>query len=193
LWSTGLTLDQAWLRLQSKVVSIHIAPVLETVHAGTFRHGDAEQESESLVHEVTIRRFKMGKYEVMFEEYDRFAIAAEWPLPSDQGWGRGKRTVINVSWDDAKTYAGWLSKQTGQLYRLPSESEWEYAARRGAKQQIWTGTSDEPQLEDYGVFYKNSKDHTVEVGSKQTNELKLYDLSGNVWEWVKDCWHGDYM
>jgi formylglycine-generating enzyme required for sulfatase activity len=113
-------------------------------------------------------------------------------LPNDEGWGRGRRPVINVSWQDAKDYAEWLSKQTGNHYRLPTESEWEYAARSGAKQEVWAGTSQDAELEEYAVYDKNSNGRTAEVGTKRANGFQLHDLSGNVWEWVEDCWHRDY-
>ena len=194
LWSTGLTVEHAFLRAQSQFMSIHIAPAMETVPAGTFRQGDSEWADERPVREVTIKLFAMGKYEVTFEEYDRFAIAEGRPLPSDhQGWGRGHRPVINVSWDDAKDYAAWLSKETGKRYRLPTESEWEYAARSGAKQEVWAGTSQDTEVETYAVFYKNSNHRTAEVGTKKSNDFKLHDLSGNVMEWIEDCWHETYQ
>lgn len=192
LWSTGLTAEQAFLQAKSQFMSIHLTPTMETVLAGTFSQGDNSRSDERPAHEVTIKTFAMGKYEVTFEEYDRFSIAERMPLLSDQGWGRGKRPVINVSWQDAKGYAEWLSKQTGKRYRLPTESEWEYAARRGAEQEVWAGISKEAELDRYAVFAENSNGRTAEVGTKQANEFRLHDLSGNVWEWVEDCWHGDY-
>ena len=159
------------------------------VQGGTFQMGDVEKlgdEWRNRVHSVTVKPFAMGQYEVTFEEYDRFAIATGRRLPEDQGWGRGKRPVINVSWDDAKAYAAWLSAQTDKRYRLPTESEWEYAARSGAKQEVWAGTSEESTLGEYAVFRSNK---TYEVGKKRPNTFGLYDMSGNVWEWVEDCWH----
>jgi Sulfatase-modifying factor enzyme 1 len=84
----------------------------------------------------------------------------------------------------------WLSEQTGKRYRLPSEAEWEYSARSSGKDEFWAGTSDESKLSEYAVF--GTTKGTEPVGTKKPNGLGLYDMSGNVWEWVEDCWHGDY-
>jgi formylglycine-generating enzyme required for sulfatase activity len=199
LWQKGYSLDQAGLQVQSLFVSIHVDPEkmkwMKKIDGGSFQQGDVEQLGESWrnpVRPVTIKPFAMGQYEVTFEEYDQFAIAEGKPFPPDQGWGRGRRPVINVSWDDAKAYAKWVSQATGKRYRLPTESEWEYAARYGSKQEVWAGTSEESQLEKFAVFYNSSGNRTAEVGGKKPNSFELYDLSGNVWEWVEDCWHDTY-
>lgn len=196
LWQKGYSVDQAMLKVQSLFVSIHVAPEMAPpIPAGTFQQGDVEKLGErwrNPVRPVTIKSFTLGKYEVTFEEYDRFAIATGRRLAEDQGWGRGHRPAINVSWDDAKAYAEWLSKQTSTRYRLPTESEWEYAARSGAKQEAWAGTSEASQLGEYAVFSENSGNRTAEVGTKTKNGFGLYDLSGNVWEWVEDCAHSTY-
>lgn len=195
LWSENPTFKNAMLRAASTVVSIHVEPEMVTVPAGTFRQGDThggEYVSEQPLRDVKIKKFAMGRSEVTFEEYDRFAIATGRLLPRDEGWGRGSRPVINVSWEDAVNYAKWLSQATGRRYRLPTESEWEYAARSRGKDEIWAGTSDQEQLANYAWFDSNSAGRTQPVGTKNPNGLGLKDLSGNVWEWVEDCWHDDY-
>jgi formylglycine-generating enzyme required for sulfatase activity len=197
LWKEGLTLEDALLTAQSQFMSIHITPQLETIPGGTFEQGDTHDrgnETEQPVRKVSIKPFAMGKFEVTFEEYKRFAIATKrLPLPHDEDWGRGRRPVINVSWNDVTAYATWLSEATGKRYRLPTESEWEYAARGGnGKDDVWAGTAEESTLGEYAVLYSDSVRRTAPVGSKKPNSLGLYDLSGNVWEWVEDCWHENY-
>lgn len=172
-----------------------LEPEMIIIHSGKFRMGDIQgDENEKPVRQVTIKPFAIGQYEITFEQYDQFALATDRELPSDEAWGRGRRPVINVSWRDAVDYATWLSQQTGKRYRLPTESEWEYAARSG-KSDTWAGTSDESQLRDYAVFSTKSTaavGGTQPVGGKKPNGLGLYDMSGNVWEWVEDCWHANY-
>lgn len=166
------------------------SPQMIRISPGSFMMGGSGKYDGTPIHEVQFATpFAIARYETTFDEYDRFARATGRPLPKDEGWGRGSRPVINVSWDDAKAYAQWLSQQTGKRYRLPTEAEWEYAARSGGQDQTWAGTSDQGQLKDYAVYESN---RTAPVGSKQPNGLGLYDMSGNVWEWVEDCWHEDY-
>jgi len=148
--------------------------------------------SERLQHEVRITHpFAIGRYPVTFEDYDRFVAATNRQPPDDQGWGRGRRPVINVSWHDALAYSVWLSAQTGRTYRLPSEAEWEYACRAGTATR-WSCGDDEPALGDYAWLYDNSGGRTHPVGEKRPNPWGLHDVHGNVWEWVQDGWHGDY-
>lgn len=192
LWHMGYDINQAKLKVRSLLMSIHMEPEMVLVAGGTFQMGDVENlggEWRIPGHTVQIKSFRLGKFEVSFDEYDRFAIAKGLPLPNDQKWGRDRRPVINVSWKDAKAYAEWLSQQTGRSYRLPSEAEWEYAARSGAKREARAGRSDEEQLGEYGVSPKNSEDKTAVVGTKLPNGFGLHDMRGNVYEWVADCVH----
>ncbi|NGZ08044.1 MAG: TIR domain-containing protein [Nitrospira sp. LK70] len=165
------------------------SPAMIRIDPGSFMMGGSEK-NETPIHNVQFSEpFAIARYETTFDQYDAFAQAAGRPLPKDDGWGRGARPVINVTWDDAKAYAQWLSQQSGKRYRLPTEAEWEYAARSGGQDQKWAGTSDKGQLRDYAVY---DAGRTEPVGSKKANGLGLYDMSGNVAEWVEDCWHKDY-
>jgi formylglycine-generating enzyme required for sulfatase activity len=199
-WREGLSVEHTLLKLKSTLTRIHIEPEMVEVWAGAFRMGNVGgvgDKDEQPAHDVKIQKpFNLGKYEVTFDEYDRFALTTGRSLPGDQGWGRGRRPVINVSWEDSVEFAKWLSAQTGKHYRLPTEAEWEYAARSGGKDEIWAGTSIENQLGDYAWFNQNSKRQTQPVGTRKSNNLEpkgLHDMSGNVWEWVEDCWHQNYI
>jgi formylglycine-generating enzyme required for sulfatase activity len=143
-------------------------------------------------HEVRVTRpFAIGCFPVTFEEYDRFVLATKSVIPDDRGWGRGRRPVINVYWNDAVAYCVWLTGQTGRTYRLPSEAEWEYAGRAGTATR-WSCGDDEKALGDYAWFYGNSGGRTHPVGEKRPNPWGLHDIHGNVWEWVQDGWHDNY-
>jgi len=155
--------------------------------------GSNEYDDEKPVHRVSIKRFAMGKYEVTFAEYDKFAEATGKSKPDDEGWGRGNRPVINVSWHDAVAYTKWLNEQTGKRYRLPSEAEWEYAARAGTTTKYWWGNKASHEYMNYsGTGGKDRWKSTSPVGSFKSNAYSLHDTSGNVWEWVQDWYDGDY-
>ena len=171
-------------------------PQMAVVPAGSFRMGcvagNACAAEERPVRTVTIEApFSLSKYEVTFEDFDRFAEAAGRERPDDQGWGRGRRPVINVSWADAEAYAEWLSAETGRSYRLPSEAEWEYAARAGGDTPYgWSDAIDgEANCDGCG---RRSLRRTVLAGTFRANAWGLHDMHGNVWEWVRDCWNGSY-
>jgi formylglycine-generating enzyme required for sulfatase activity len=166
----------------------NLGPEMVMIPAGTFRMGDIQgggYDNEQPVHEVSVGQFAMGKYEVTFAEYDKFAEATGRNKPDDQGWGRGNRPVINVSWHDATAYAAWLSDQTGKQYRLPTEAEWEYAARAGTETKYWWGNEiGKNKANCYSDYCGDSFDYTSPVGSFAANPFGLYDTSGNVWEWT---------
>jgi formylglycine-generating enzyme required for sulfatase activity len=167
------------------------------VAAGSFTMGSPPDEAgrveviESPQHKVTIARpFAVGKFEVTFAEWEACVAGGGCtgnPWPSDQGWGRGRRPVINVSWHDAKAYVSWLSRKTGKGYRLLSEAEWEYAARAGTTTRFAFGDSIGKSQAQFGAK------QTMAVGSFPPNPFGLHDMHGNVWEWVEDAWHNDYQ
>ena len=172
-------------------------PELVVVPAGRFQMGCVSgrdcQDDERPVHEVELRSFALGVYEVTFEEYERFVRATGHRRPGDKGWGRGGRPVIHVSWEDAVAYAGWLSEETGEQYRLPSESEWEYAARAGTETRYsWGQDIGRNQANCDGCGSRWDDDETAPAGSFEANAWGLHDMHGNVWEWVEDCWHENY-
>jgi formylglycine-generating enzyme required for sulfatase activity len=190
----NVTPQYSWAVLQARLGWVDIIePKMVKITGGPFQQGSIQREREQPVRAVEIPDFQLGQFEVTFEEYDQYAnLIDAVKLPKDQGWGRNKRPVIHVNWEDAKAYARWLSHATRKYYRLPTESEWEYAARSGKRKEKWAGTSDESDLNSFAVYEQSFNDGTAVVGSKQANEFRLYDMSGNVLEWVEDCWHGNY-
>jgi formylglycine-generating enzyme required for sulfatase activity len=181
-------------------------PDMIALPGGSFTMGSPPDEPERYEdegpqREVKLGPFAIGRTEVTFAEYDRFAEATGRDRPDDRGWGRSDRPVINVSWDDAQAYADWLSDQTGQPYRLPTEAEWEYAARAGTTTPFWTGDcihTDQANYDGYsdyigcGAETGRYRGQTVPAGSLLPNAFGLHEVAGNVWEWVEDCLHGDY-
>jgi len=171
-------------------------PLLVGVPGGVFQMGysrDTLTPEETPVHQVQIPAFYIGRYEVTFAEYDRFARATGRDRPDDEGWGRGQRPVVNISWDDAQAYVAWLSGRTGKRYRLPSEAEWEYAARAGTEGFYWWGYeigTNNANCFDCGSQWDNRS--TAPVGSFEENPFGLKDTAGNVMEWVADCYHNSY-
>jgi len=213
---------------------------LVLVEGSSFKMGDEVGDLWSgtrPVHKVTLTySFYMNKYEVTFDEFDAFCEATGRSKPEDKGWGRGKRPVINVSWNDAIAYCNWLSEmgnlpkaydengsfldKAGMIstdpskvvgYRLPTEAEWEYAAR-GGKESKGFRYSGSNKVDEVAWYALNSGDKLLkgplpgesglktitenncrlhEVGKKAPNELGLYDMSGNVWELCSD-WYYDY-
>ena len=172
-------------------------PAMVVLPTGRFRMGSpsgGRYSDEGPMRTVTIgRRIAMGRYEVTFADYDRFVSATGRESPDDEGWGRGSRPVINVSQEDAQAYATWLSAQTGKTYRLPSESEWEYAARAGTRTRYsWGDEIGRNRANCDGCGSAWDDEQTAPVGSFAANAFGLYDMHGNVREWVEDCLHDNY-
>ncbi|TGO03771.1 hypothetical protein PN36_00210 [Candidatus Thiomargarita nelsonii] len=169
-------------------------PEMVIIPAGDFMMGDiqgAGYNNEQPVHEVSVGSFAMSRYEITFAEYDRFAQATGYPKPDDLGWGRGERPVINVSWNEARLYAEWLSQQTQQDYRLPTEAEWEYAAGTSTNYP-WGNDieSNQANCDGCGSEWDNTK--TAPVGSFAPNAFGLYDMAGNVREWTCSAYQSQY-
>lgn len=186
------------------------SPRMLVVPAGRFLMGSAESEpgrrsTDGPLREVIIKQpFAIGRTAVTFDDYERFTQHTGLSCPADQGWGRGGRPVINVSWHDAQVYIAWLNQQLGlstsEGYRLPTEQEWEYAARAGSYTPFWWGDSLVPQQANYdgNYIYEGGgrkgafRQQTVEADAFEPNGWGLHNVLGNVWEWVQDPWtdHG---
>ena len=173
-------------------------PEMVVVPAGSFVMGSPADEKdrnsdEGPQHSVTIGKpFAVGRFAVTFDEWDACVTDEACHRPPDGGFGRNRRPVIDVSWRGAKTYLEWLSKKTGKNYRLLSEAEWEYVARAGTTTPFWWGSSITPQQANYKEKGKDAG--TEPVDSFEANPFGLYQVHGNVREWVEDCYgHDDYQ
>ena len=183
-------------------------PEMIVVPAGSFMMGSPSSEEgrggdEGPVHRVTIpAAFAVGKYEVTFSEWEACVAGGgcDGHRPGDRGWGRGQRPVVHVSWEDTRSYVGWLSRKTGKQYRLLSEAEWEYSARAGTTGPFHFGdtiSTDQANYNGNGTYGSGregvDRRKTVPVGSFPANGFGLHDMHGNVWEWVEDCRHDSYL
>ncbi len=174
-------------------------PDMIVVPAGTFMMGSPENEAgrqtnEGPQHEVTIAEpLAVSRFEVTFEEWDACVAAAACP-DAPGVWGRGSMPVVNVSWVDTKIYLAWLVKVTGKPYRLLSEAEWEYCARGGTKTRYpWGDDPGAGNANCNGCGTRGDLQQTAPAGSFKPNAFGLYDMHGNVWEWVEDSWHETYV
>ena len=182
-------------------------PETVVLPAGSFIMGspaseEARLDNEGPQHKITIARpFAVGRFEVTFDEWDACVFAGGClHQPDDAGWGRGRRPVIDVSWDDiTNEYLPWLSRKAGKTYRLLTEAEWEYAARAGTSTPFSTGWTITPDQANFHGFFTYGggargvdRNQTLEVGSFEPNAFGLHDMHGNVFEWVQDCYEENY-
>ena len=170
-------------------------PALVSLPGGSFEMGsNSDDPAERPVHRVSIGHpFAIGKYEVTIEQWNACADASGCPHLDIEGNASKTTPARNLSWDDAQAYVKWLTKTTGKTYRLPAETEWEYAARGGTTTTYWWGNEMRKgyaDCKDCGDPWR--KDSPVNVGSFLPNPFGLFDMNGSVWEWVGDCWHGSY-
>ena len=182
-----------------------MCPEMIVVPAGSYMMGSPTSEagrdnSEGPRHEVSIEYpLAVGVYEVTFAEWDACVSAGGCGgyRPDDEGWGRARHPVTNVSWEDAREYVAWLSDETGAEYRLLSESEWEYVARARTETARYWGENEREQCRyangnDDRVPCSDGHEYTAPAGSLEPNDFGLYDVLGNVWEWTEDCRNESY-
>ena len=180
-------------------------PEMVTVPAGKFVMGspaDEKYRGSEDQHTVTIAKpFAVSRFEITFDQWR--ACVADKGCPAqdeDEGWGRGRRPVIHVQWNDAHAYAAWLSRKTGKHYRLLTEAEWEYAARAGTTTPFAFGPTLSSAQANFDASTRTdmnpkglNRQKTMPVGSFAPNAFGLYDMHGNAWEWVQDCWNDEYV
>lgn len=211
LWFSSVLLSGVLHKIETYQGPI---PQMVRLPGGTFTMGSPENEkgrrnNEGPQRQVTIKPFAVGKHEVTFEEWDACVDdgGCNGYRPRDEGWGRGRRPVINVSWNDAQAYVTWLSRRTGSEYRLLTEAEWEYAARGGTQTRYSFG-DDVARICEYanwgdelfkGVIGELTNQCSDGVGIKtnivgfyKPNPYGLHDVHGNVFEWVQDHSHKNY-
>ena len=191
---SGTNLDNPQSRkVESNTVSGTIikdcaeCPEMVVIPAGSFVMGSDKKSDEKPPHTVYVRSFLMGRTEITQKQW-RAVMESN---PSRFMACGPECPVENLSWDEVQQFISKLNQKTGQKYRLPSEAEWEYAARAGTTTE-WSFGNDESKLENYAWYRENSANKTQLVGQKLPNAFGLYDMHGNVWEWTQDCWHNNY-
>lgn len=185
-----------------------IEPDMITIANGEFTMGCLRPKNcdanERPAHQVSVTSFDISKTEITFNQWDGcYHDGGCTTYPNDENWGRGQRPVINVSWNDTQQYVAWLSRKTGKHYRLPSEAEWEYAARANTQTFYTHGDciiNAQANFDARFIWNKeqcnttgNFLNKTHEVGHLEPNAFGLYDMHGNVWEWTQDCFHDNYQ
>ena len=164
--------------------------------SGNFDMGSSSSSSSSEErprHNVQVTSFAISKHEITFAEYEKFSAATSRKIPDNLYMEKDSHPVIFVTWDDAFYYSRWLSEQTGERYNLPTENQWEYAAGTGSRTSFWWGYEEEPnRAHCFGCGSGLDPRKPTKIGSFGPNKFGVHDTSGNVAEWVRDCWHENY-
>jgi formylglycine-generating enzyme required for sulfatase activity len=168
-----------------------LTPEMIPIPGNSFSMGSSDDVSERPIHRVTIKPFAISKFPVTVREWSQ-CVAAK--ACSYVATGKDEAPVTNISWDDAQEFVRWLSQVSQKTFRLPSEAEWEYAARGGTQTKYWWGDQPQPDMANCkgcGGAYDPSQ--PLKIGSFKANPFGLYDMGGSVDQWVQDCWHKDYQ
>jgi formylglycine-generating enzyme required for sulfatase activity len=173
------------------LVAVIREPEMKTIRGGGFTMGSDDDVTEKPPHQVTIKPFAISQYPIAVREWNECAAAKACAFVAT---GKDDAPITNVSWSDAKQFVTWLAGATRKAYRLPSEAEWEYAARAGTQTKYWWGDQFQPGMANC----KNCTDiaaaeQPIKVGSFKPNPFGLYDMGGGVDQWVEDCWHKNYQ
>jgi formylglycine-generating enzyme required for sulfatase activity len=153
--------------------------------------GSNDDVTEKPIHQVTVRPFAISRYPISVREWNECAATKACPFAAT---GDDDTPVTNVSWDDTKLYIAWLARATGKAYRLPTEAEWEYAARGGTQTRYWWGDDLQPGMANCrNCVAVALAEQPIKVGSFKANPFGLYDMGGSVEQWVQDCWHKNYQ
>jgi formylglycine-generating enzyme required for sulfatase activity len=173
------------------MASVIREPEMNTIHGGGFTMGSNDDAAEKPPHQVSVKPFAISRYPISVREWNQCSAAKACAFVAT---GKDDAPITNVSWSDAKQFVAWLAGATRKPYRLPSEAEWEYAARAGTQTKYWWGDQYQPGMANC----KNCTDIAVAdqpatVGSSKPNPLGLYDMGGGVDQWVEDCWHKNYQ
>jgi formylglycine-generating enzyme required for sulfatase activity len=164
---------------------------MSALRGGSFAMGSNDDASEKPVHQVTIKPFAISKFPISVREWNECAAAKACGFLAT---GKEDAPITNVSWSDARQYVAWLADATRKAYRLPSEAEWEYAARGGTQTKYWWGDQLQPGMANCrDCTGTAAADQPLKVGSFKPNPFGLYDMGGGVDQWVEDCWHKNYQ